>query len=118
MLANLKLLLGITDTAHDGLLELLLAQVTAMVLSEINQPVLPTAAQGLVVEMTADAYRLNKQAAGEGAGEVTGSVSSVSDNGQSVSYRDAAYTEVLKKVAENILKNYTARLNAFRRPRW
>lgn len=118
MLAKLKLLLGITDSAQDALLGLLLELTTDMVLSETNQPTLPAAAQGLVVEMTADAYRLHKQAAGEGAGEVTGSVSSVSDNGQSVSYRDAAYSDVLKKVAESMLKNYTGRMNAFRRPRW
>ncbi len=118
MLEDLKLLLGITDSAQDGLLNLLLRQTTTMVLSETNQPALPAAAEDLVMEMTADAYRLHKQAAGEGAGDVTGSVSSVSDNGQSVSYRDAAYSDVLKKVAAEMLKNYAARLNAFRRPRW
>jgi hypothetical protein len=118
VLEKLKLLLGINDSAQDGLLNLLLEQTTDMVLSETNQLALPAAAQGLVVEMTEDAYRLHKQAAGEGAGEVTGSVSSISDNGQSVSYRDVAYADVLKKVAADVLKNYARRLDAFRRPRW
>ena len=88
MLADLKVLLGIGDDTQDALLQLLLDQTTALLVGELNRPTVPAGAQYLLLEMTADAYRLHRQAAGEGAGEVTGSVSSLSDNGQSVSYRD------------------------------
>lgn len=118
MLDDLKLLLGISGTDQDNLLELLLRYTQNKVLADINQSVLPKAAEGLVVEITFDAYMLHRQATGADAGEITGSVNSVSDNGQSVSYREGAYNGVLKTLSDDFLKNYASRLETFRRPRW
>jgi len=114
MLADLKTLLGITDTAQDNLLNLLLRQVSKMVRSETNQDSVSPAMQSLIVEMAADAYWLRPQS----AGEIAGAVSSVSDNGQTVAYRESAYAQVLSEVSVKVLKSYGTRMDAFRRPRW
>lgn len=116
MLHNLKLLLG-ADDAEDTLLMLLLDQTTAKILAETRQPHLPPGIQALVVEMAADAYHLVKMAKGTGAGEVAGSVSTLSDNGQSISYRDGAYNAILGAVAAT-LKDYGRQLDRWRKVGW
>jgi hypothetical protein len=68
--------------------------------------------------MAADAYRLNKQAQGAGnVGEVAGTVSSVSDGGQSISYRDSSYQQVLSSVA-TVFRDYSPQLARFRKTGW
>lgn len=114
MLANAKLLLGISGTGSDSLLELILSQTGQKVLNEINQPALPLALEGVVVEMAVDAYGLTKN---DGAGSIAGSVSSVSDNGQSVSYREGINEKTLQSVAK-VLKDYKSQLDRFRKTGW
>lgn len=114
MLADVKVLLGITDSTKDTLLALTLNQTGQKVLNEINQNVMATALQGVVVEMTADAFNLTKN---DGAGSIAGSVSSVSDNGQSVSYREGANEKMLQTVGK-VLKDYSAQLDRFRKTGW
>ena len=55
------------------------------------------------------------ESAGDDAGEIVGSISSVSDNGQSVSYRESPYAGAIAKAAETILKDYDRQLAAYRR---
>lgn len=116
MLQSLKLLLGADDT-EDALLTLLLEQTTEKVLAETRQSLLPPGIQALVVEMAADAYHLVKMAKGTTAGEIAGSVSSLSDNGQSISYRDSAYNAILGAVSAT-LKDYGHRLERWRKVGW
>lgn len=110
MLEDLKLLIG---DAPDGLADYLLRSTGTKVLNLINQPVMPVALQGLVVEMAADAYRMHQSASGTGESEIA----SISDNGQTVSYRASSYQAVLQTVASTI-KNYEQQLEAFRKSRW
>lgn len=107
MLIDLRLMLGVTD--KDELLTLILNQTGQKVLNETNQPTMPTMLDGVVVEMAADAFRLSQS-----DGAITGSVSSVSDNGQSVSYRESS---VLASVSKTV-KDYKSQLDRFRRTGW
>ena len=118
MLSKLKIALDISDDTQDDLLTLLIERTLDKVLSNINKQNLPRKCVSLVVEMAEDAYKLLMAGRNESAGEITGSVSTVSDIGQSVSYRNSDYTAVLKTVSDNFLKNYDERLAPFRRPRW
>jgi hypothetical protein len=118
LMAMLKTLLGITDTSQDALLELVLQTTIDKALDFTRQPHLPLRLYGTVAEMAADSYYLLRSAQGDGAGEITGTVSSVSDNGQSVSYRDSSYKAVLADVAEKTLKNYQAQLERWRKVAW
>lgn len=117
MLIALETLTGASDKDSDALF-FVLKTIGAKVLNEIQQESMPIMLEPIVVEMAADAYRLNQQASGSGsAGEILGSVSSVSDNGQSVSYRDSSYQAVLTAVSAT-LRNYTAQLDRFRKTGW
>jgi len=108
-----KVPLGITDT--DTLLDWVVAGTLDKVLVDIRQPFLPALLYNTVAEMCVDAYRIAKAAAGDDAGQIVGSVSSVSDNGQSVSYRESPYAGAIAKAAETILKDYDRQLAAYRR---
>lgn len=117
MLTDLKTLTGASDDQSDAL-NLILRIAGTKVLTEIRQESLPVMLNSIVVEIAADSYRLLQQAQGEGfAGEIAGTVSSVSDNGQSVSYRDSSYQAVLGAVA-TAQRNYVAQLDRFRKPGW
>lgn len=120
MLSDLKMLLGILagDISKDDLLILIMKTTGTKVLNEIKQSVMPAALELIVVEMSSDAYRLNAQAiSGTATGEIAGTVSSVSDNGQSVSYRDSSYQVVLNAVMK-VLKDYGPQLDRWRKPGW
>ncbi|MEG1756765.1 MAG: phage head-tail connector protein [Clostridia bacterium] len=118
MLDKLKLLAGITDNTQDNLLQLLLDIVTDKVLANTNQPYLPTACGTLAVEIAYDSYLIRQQGANAEAGQITGSVSSVSNNGQSVGYRAGDYASIAKSVSDAFLKDYAARLAPFRKAGW
>lgn len=117
MIADLRILTGASDDQLEAL-TLALKISGTKVLNEIRQEHLPIMLEGIVVEIAADSYHLNRQASSDGGvGEITGSVSSVSDNGQSVSYRDSSYHDVLKSVS-SALRNYTAQIDRFRKSGW
>ncbi|MEA5060673.1 MAG: phage head-tail connector protein [Candidatus Pelethousia sp.] len=118
MLGMLKMLLEIDDTTQDALLELVLQSTVDKVQNYTRLAIIPLQLYGVVAEMAADAYYLLLSARGEDSGKVAGTVSSVSDNGQSVSYRDNSYNAVLVKAAEHTLKNYQAQLERWRKVGW
>ena len=107
-LADLKISLGIAadDTSQDPLLNLLLVRAGTAALNEINAAYLPAGLQPLIVDLAADAYRLNK-------GEAVGSISSIEDNGQKVSYDQS----VTKAVAAS-LKDRRSQFDQYRNPGW
>ena len=117
MIDDLKTITGAADT-EVAALTLILKITGAKVLNDINQGHMPKALELIVVEMAADAYRLNKQAQGSGdVGEIAGTVSSVTDGGQSVSYRDSSYQTVLASVS-TVLRDYSPQLARFRKTGW
>ena len=109
MLIELKMLLGIgsADDSQNEYLNLLLEQTATKILNEILQDSLPTMLEPILVEIAADAYKLSR-------GEAIGTISSMSDNGQSVSFTSDA---ILRSVA-TVLKDYTGQLDRFRKPGW
>jgi len=108
-----KVPLGITGT--DSILDFVVATTLDKVLIDIRQPFLPALLYNTVAEMCVDAYRIAKSAAGADAEKIVGSVSSVSDNGQSVSYRDSPYAAAIAKATETVLKDYDRQLSGSRR---
>lgn len=107
-LADLKISLGIAadDTSQDPLLNLLLVRVGTAALNEINAAYLPAGLQPLVVDLAADAYRLNK-------GEAVGAVSGIEDNGQKISYDQS-----IVKAVTIALKDRTSQFDQYRNPGW
>jgi len=117
MINDLMTMTGASVAEADAL-TLVLKITGTKVLNDINQECMPKALEPIVVEMAADAYRLNKQAQGAGnVGEIAGTISSVTDGGQSVSYRDSSYQQVLASVA-TVLKDYSPQLARFRKTGW
>ena len=115
MLDQLVTLTGADAGAEESLCGIMLDRTTDKVLAFLNREELPRRACSLVVEMAADAYR-SQTMAGAQAGLVTGSVQSISDNGQSVTYRDGS--ETLNAVNAAFTKDYTERLIPFRKAGW
>ena len=114
ILDRVRLLLGIEDEAQNALLTLLIDLVTDKVLQDLGQEHLPKPLESMVADLAADAYRLRQAARG---GE-EGIVASLSDNGQSVTYRDGSYTAVLQATASQNLKNYEPVLARWRKVGW
>ncbi len=96
MLKKLKMLLGITDSTSDELLSYLLRRTEGWVrrFCRLTGP-LPEALEDMIVEMCDTRYRIG----GYGSKEAPKEVSSVSDNGQSVSYKSFVSDE--EKRAKN-----------------
>lgn len=112
-LSDLKELLEITDTTKDAVLSLLIKLTGTKVLNNTNQKTFPEDLQPIMIEMTKDVYRLNQAE----KGEQTQTVSSLTDNGQSVGYKDTSFDKVLVNVGI-ILKDYEEQLTRFRKVRW
>ena len=108
--------LGITG--DDALLTLTVETTLDKVLADIHQRNLPRDLYNTTAEMIADAYRMAKAANGEDAGKIVGSISSVTDNGQSVSYRENPYAAAVAKACETVLKGYDRMLSGFRKAGW
>lgn len=116
LIEKARVYLGITEA--DALLSLVVETTLEKVLNDIRQPYLPEGLYNTVAEMSVDAYRMAKAANGDDAGKVVGSVSSVSDNGQSVSYRESPYAAALTQACKTVLKDYDRQLDAYRKAGW
>lgn len=108
-----KVPLGITGS--DNLLTWVVEGTLDKVLVDTRQPFLPIRLYNTLAEMSVDAYRMAKAAAGDDAGKIVGSISSVSDNGQSVSYRESPYAVAISQAAKTVLKDYDRQLDAHRK---
>ena len=115
MLTQLLTLTGAASGTETALCEIVLDRTIDKVLAFLHREEIPYRACSLVVEMAADAYRSEKLAGTE-AGVVTGSVQSISDNGQSVTYRDGS--ETLNRTEASFSKDYAERLIPFRKAGW
>ena len=117
LLSDLKDLTGASETDGNRL-KLALRITWSKVLTELNQTTMPKMLEPIVLEMAADAFRLNSSAdGGNDAGKIAGTISSVSDNGQSVSFRDSSYQSVLASVAQ-VFRNYEPALSRYRKSGW
>lgn len=105
-------------SGEDALLTLTVETTLDKVLADIHQRNLPRELYNTTAEMIADAYRMAKATNGEDAGKIVGSISSVTDNGQSVSYRENPYAAAVAKACETVLKDYDRMLSGYRKAGW
>lgn len=109
-LSTLKILLGITDGTLDNILQVYLSMTKQSILNYCNIGELPSALNFTLCEMTADVYRENDGK--NKVGSVVGSVSSVSEDGRTVSFSNGA--EIKASIDDRITKR-THELNRYRK---
>ena len=109
-LSTLKMLLGIKDDTLDNVLQVYLSMTKNAILNYCNIEELPSALNYTLCQMTADAYRVNDSK--NKVGSVVGSVSSVSEDGRTVSFSNGA--EIQSSIEDRITKR-THELNRYRK---
>lgn len=87
-LSSVKLILGISDDSKDEILEFYIDLMETKILNYCNISELPSALNYVLCEMVADIYRENTRK--DKAGNVVGAVSSISEDGRSVSFTNGA----------------------------
>lgn len=108
-LTTVKVLLGVGSEELDAVLPVYISMVKQAILNYCNIWELPKELNYTLCQMTADSYR--DITAGQSAGEVKGNVSSVSEDGRSVSFGNGA--EFKTALADRITR--TTELNRFKR---
>lgn len=108
-LSNIKLILGISNDNDDKFLLMYISVVQSEILNYCNIRELPSALNYTLCTMVADLYRDNKK--NNSNKEIVGNVSSVSEDGRSVSFSNG--TEFLTDVQNRITK--LTELNRFKK---
>ena len=108
-LGTVKILLGISDGSLDSVLQVYLSMTERSILNYCNIKELPSALDYTLCEMTADVYREN--ASKNKVGSVVGNVSSVSEDGRTVSFSSGA--EIKASIEDRITR--TNELNRYRK---
>ena len=106
-LVRTKLLLGLTDSAADELLKLIIEDAVNLILGYCRIKFLPRPLESLVPVLAADIYR--ETAAGKS--EVPSDVAQVTQGNRSVSYA------VMRADAGGVFVRYEQRLRPYRRAR-
>ena len=108
-LGTVKILLGISDGILDNVLQVYLSMTESSILNYCNIKELPSALNYTLCEMTADVYR--KNVSKNKVGSVVGNVSSVSEDGRTVSFSSGA--EIKASIEDRITR--TNELNRYRK---
>ena len=108
-LSTVKILLGISDESADIILRVYLSMTKNSILNYCNIKELPSALDFTLCQMTADVYRENTSK--NKAGSVAGSVSSISEDGRTVSFSSA--TEIQALIEDRVTR--TRELNRYRK---
>lgn len=108
-LTQVKLLLGISGSDYDDLLNLYISIVQQEILNYCNINELPSALNLTVCQMTCDLYNDNQKKTIKNS--VVGNISSISEDGRSVSFTNG--TELITSVQDKI-SNITI-LNRYRK---
>lgn len=108
-LSTVKILLGISDESVDIILRVYLSMTRNSILNYCNIKELPSALNFTLCQMTADVYRENISK--NKVGSVVGSVSSISEDGRTVSFSNA--TEIRASIEDRITR--THELNRYRK---
>lgn len=108
-LSNVKLMLGISDDGANEILRLYVDITKDEILSYCNISELPSALNYTLCRMAADSYRDNLK--NNSTGGVVGNVSSVSEDGRSVSFTNGS--EIKTDIADRITR--THELNRYRK---
>lgn len=107
-LSTVKVLLGIDGTEKDAALAVYIAMTRQTILNYCNRSDLPEALNFTLCQMCADTYR--DITAGQSTGDVRGSVSSISEDGRSVSFSSGA--EFKTAIEDKVSR--TAELNRYK----
>ena len=108
-LGTVKILLGISDETLDNVLQVYLSMTESSILNYCNIKELPSALNYTLCEMTADVYRENVSK--NKVGSVVGNVSSVSEDGSTVSFSNGS--EIKALIEDRITR--TNELNRYRK---
>lgn len=108
-LSTVKVLLGIQDDSSDGILRIIIALTKNTILNYCNIKELPSALNFTLCQMTAEAYRENS--AKTSTGGVVGNVSSVSEDGRTVSFTNGV--ELKASIEDKV--SHTKELNRYKR---
>ena len=108
-LSTVKILLGISDESVDIILHVYLSITKNSILNYCNIKELPSALNFTLCQMTADVYRENISK--NKVGSVVGSVSSISEDGRTVSFSSA--TEIQASIEDRVTR--TRELNRYRK---
>lgn len=98
-LSNIKLLLGITDGNSDEILQLYISIMEREILNYCNIRELPPALNYTLCQMVADLYNDNRK---NTSGKIVGNVSSVSEDGRTVSFTSG--TELKTAIEDRITR--------------
>ena len=99
-LSSVKLLLGIADDGTDEILRFYIDLTMQSILNYCNIVELPSALNYTLCQMVADTYRDNNK--NNATGQVVGNVSSVSEDGRSVSFTNGA--EIKTSIEDRITR--------------
>lgn len=107
-LSKVKLLLGIDDESKDEVLNLHVELVRNEILNYCNRSDFPSALNFTLCQMVADVFRDNQR--GNSTGNVVGNVSSISEDGRSVSFTNGS--EIKTAIEDKISR--TRELNRYK----
>ena len=108
-LSNINLILGITDNNSDQILQLYISMFTDKILNYCNISKLPSALNYTLCQMVADFYR--DETRKNKTSEVVGTVSSISEDGRSVSFTNGSELSI---AADDKISN-TRELNKYKK---
>lgn len=108
-LSTVKALLGITGAEKDAVLSVYVDMTRREILNYCNRSDFPAELDYTLCRMTADAYR--DLTASNTSGEVAGNVSSISEDGRSVSFTSG--TEFKTAIEDRVTR--TTELNRFKK---
>ena len=108
-LSTVKVLLGVKDDSLDNDLSMYISLTRESILTYCNIRELPSALNFTLCQMTADTYRESQGK--NSVGSVSGNVSSVSEDGRTVSFSSGA--EIRASIEDRISR--TSELNRYRK---
>ena len=108
-ISTIKSMIGISDESLDAILRIYVATVTQSILNYCNIDELPSALNYTLCQMVADTY--NEMKSRSGTGSVVGNVSSISEDGRSVSFTNGSEFKIA--IDDRISK--TRELNRFKK---
>lgn len=109
-LEKIKLLLGITDDSKDFILEFTLEKVEDTIRNYCNIKEVPTGLSNVVLSMTMELYRVENF----GSEEEGKDIKSISVGDTTTAFE----TKSSKDISKELLKDYKAQIEPFRRVKW
>jgi len=110
LIHKMKLLLGITDTESDELLQYVLDTVVDMVKGYCNISDIPAPLEKVIVRMAVDMWRIEGYGVPGGTGNME--IKQIKRGDVTTSF------EAVGANSDNFIKSYTQQLNEYRKLRW